>query len=52
MVPEAIQPNSELKMAAAFENMGYEAIPKTVSRLKWSPNLIKGSLKLKDLSLS
>ena len=36
MFPEAIQPISELQMAADFENMAItvETIPKTVSRLK------------------
>ena len=29
-------------MAADFENMGYEVVTKTVSRIKWPPNPIKG----------
>ena len=33
-VSEALRPISELKMAADFENMGYEAIPKTISWIK------------------
>ena len=37
-------------MAADFENMGYEVVTKTMSRIKWPPNLIKGSPKLYDLS--
>ena len=37
-------------MGADFENMGYEAVPEIVSRIKWPPNPIKGSPKLYDLS--
>ena len=33
-VPEALRPPSELKMVADFEYMGYEAVPKTFSRIK------------------
>ena len=33
-IPDALRPITEIKMAADFENMGYEAVPKTVSRIK------------------
>ena len=33
-VPETLRPISELKMAADFENMVYEVVTKTVSRIK------------------
>ena len=33
-VPEALRSIPELNMAADFENMGFEAVPKTVSRMK------------------
>ena len=37
-VTEAQQPISELQMAADFKNLGYEAIQKTVYRVKMAPN--------------
>ena len=39
-------------MAADFENMGYEALTKTVSRLKMAAKFDLKVPKLQDLSLS
>ena len=33
-IHDALRPITEIKMPADFENMGYEAVPKTVSRIK------------------
>ena len=33
-ITKALQPITEIKMAADFENIGYEAVPKTVSSIK------------------
>ena len=33
-IAEALQPITEIKMAADFENICYEAVPKTVSGIK------------------
>ena len=33
-VPESLRPKPELRMAGDFEIMGYEAVLKTVSRIK------------------
>ena len=37
-------------MAVDFENMGYETVTKTISRIKWPPNQNVGSPTLYDLS--
>ena len=34
LIPEGLLPITELKMAADFENMGYETVMKVVSRIK------------------
>ena len=34
LIPEGLLPITELKMAADFENMGYEVVTKVVSRIK------------------
>ena len=36
LIPEGLRPIAELKMAANFENMGYETVMKVVSRIKMS----------------
>ena len=37
LIPEGLPPITELKMAADFENMGYETVTKIISRKKLAP---------------
>ena len=51
-VPEALRLITEFKMAAATENIGYEAVPETFLGEKWPPDSMKGFPKLYNLSRS